>query len=193
MDPYVYPGTNVLRNLRDIHDLDLLGRFEADATSRRLRQLEHQPLEGSFDTKHLQAIHRYIFQDLFEWAGEVRTVDIARPGQFFFAFPQLIVPCLDGLFNKLKNEQHLANGNRSTFCSRSAYYLGELNAIHPFREGNGRTQREFIRQLALWNGHNINWFRVTREQMYEASHRSFQRGDMSGLEAVLLASIDERA
>jgi cell filamentation protein len=64
MDPYVYPGTSVLRNLRDIRDPRTFAEFEAEASARRLRQLEHRPLTGSFDTRHLQAIHHHIFQDM---------------------------------------------------------------------------------------------------------------------------------
>jgi cell filamentation protein len=92
MDPYVYPGTNVLRNLRDIRDPDILNEFEADATSRRIRQLGHKPAAGALDTRHLQAIHHHIFQDVYSWAGEFRTVNISRSGQFPFAFPEQIIP-----------------------------------------------------------------------------------------------------
>jgi fido (protein-threonine AMPylation protein) len=73
MDPYVYPGTNVLRNLRDIRDPDILNEFEAEATSRRIRQLEHKPAPGELDTRHLQTIHHHVFQDVYSWAGEFRT------------------------------------------------------------------------------------------------------------------------
>ena len=183
MDPYVYPGTSVLRNLRDIRDADLLSEFEADMTSMRLRQLAHSGLPGAFDAAHLRAIHRYIFQDLFDWAGEFRTVNISRAPQMPFAFYEQIVPCLSGLFSKLAKEQPL-----SPFGARTAYYLGELNAIHPFREGNGRTQREFIRQLALRHGYAMDWSRVTRDEMIDASRLSFQRGDNSGLERLLAAA-----
>ena len=94
MDPYVYPGTSVLRNLRDFRDAGVLSEFEAEATARRLRQLEHKPLSGAFDSLHLQAIHRHIFQDVFEWAGDFRTVSISKSGDPF-ASPQHIVSSLD--------------------------------------------------------------------------------------------------
>ena len=94
MDPYVYPGTNVLRNLRDIRDDYQLSEFEAIATQRRIRQLIERDKPGKFDVAHLQSTHRYIFQDVYDWAGAFRTVNIARPGQFYFAFAGMIVPAL---------------------------------------------------------------------------------------------------
>ena len=94
MDRYVYPGTSVLRNLRDIRDPELLSEFEAEATARRLRQLENKPPAGAFDSRHLQAIHRHIFQDVYEWAGEFRAVNISESGDLF-AFSEHIVSNLD--------------------------------------------------------------------------------------------------
>lgn len=183
MDPYVYPGTNVLRNLRDIRDADLLARFEADATSERISELVEEPITGAFDTAHLRAIHRYIFQDLFDWAGELRTVNIQRGSQMPFALYEQIAPCLSSLFAKLAKERPL-----TPFFPRAAFYLGEINAIHPFREGNGRTQREFVRQLAIGGGYRMEWRHITRDAMIEASRASFQRGDNSGLERLLAAA-----
>jgi cell filamentation protein len=71
------------------------------------------------------------------------------------------------------------------FAERAAYYLGELNAAHPFREGNGRTQREFIRELGLKAGHYIDWRRTTPEEMIDASRRSHVTGDASGLANII--------
>jgi cell filamentation protein len=78
MDPYVYPGTNVLRNLRDIRDPEEFSEVEGIATTRRITELARHPILGNFDTRHLQSIHRHIFQDVYQWAGEFRTVDIAK-------------------------------------------------------------------------------------------------------------------
>lgn len=190
-DPYVYPGTNVLRNLRDIRDISLLARFEMDMTSRRATELEHTARLGKLNLAHLKAIHRHIFQDVFPWAGEFRTVNIARPGQFYFAFTEQILPCLDTIFSGLAKDQAFNREvSQTQFCTRAAFYLGELNAIHPFRDGNGRTQREFIRQLAMKSGYSLNWSRVTRAAMNEASHKSFQEADSSGLAIILETAIE---
>ena len=189
MDPCVYPGTNVLRNLRDIRDNARLARFEMDMTTRRLGELTRVPTSGGFDARHIQTIHQYIFQDVYPWAGEVRTVNISRSGQFPFAFSEQIVPSLNKLSVDLAREHLLGNLALDTFSARAAYYLGELNAIHPFRDGNGRMQREFIRQLAARNGYALDWSRVTGDQMIDASRSSFQRGDNTGFEIILRAAL----
>jgi len=134
MDPYVYPGTNILKNLRNIRDPDRLDEFEAEATSRRLFQLALRPLPGGFDTKHLQAIHHHIFKDVYSWAGELRTVDIAKSGDLF-ALPQFVMPSLQTAFEELRKENHLQSADEVRFAHRGAYYLSELNAIHPFGDG----------------------------------------------------------
>jgi cell filamentation protein len=188
MDPYVYPGTSVLRNLRDIRVPELLSEFEADATARRLRQLERKPLTGRFDARHIQAIHHHIFQDVFEWAGDFGTVSISKSGDPF-AFPQHIVSSLDKTCGELQGEGHLVDNNLEHFASRGAHYLGEINAIHPFREGNGRTQREFVRELALQSGLMIDWRQVSQAEMIEASRRSL-RTDNAGLEQILRKALD---
>ena len=185
MDPYVYHRTNVLKTLRDFRDQVELDQFEADVTSRRLRQLERKPKSGKFDIPHLQSIHHHIFQDIYQWAGKFRQVNIARSGQFFFAFHEQIQSVLNQTFNSLNADQQLVNGDPAKFANRAAYYLGELNAIHPFRDGNGRTQREFVRELALRQGHPLNWVHVSRDQMYLASQQSFHSGDNRGLEEAI--------
>ena len=190
MDPYVYPGTDVLQNRRGLRDRALLDVFEADATSQRLRQIAAKTPPGHFDMPHLQSIHRYIFQDVYAWAGELRTVNIQRPGQFFFAFAEQLIPVLTTTFDRLRAERHLEGSSAERFSQRAAFYLGELNAAHPFRDGNGRTQREFIRQLAHLSGHSLEWRKVTRDQMYAASHRSFQRADNAGLAEVIAAALE---
>ena len=188
MDPYVYPGTNVLRNLRDIRDCNALAEFEAEATARRLKELQSKPLSGSFDANHLRAIHGYIFQDVYSWAGQYRTVNMSRGGQLPFAFAAHIDASISILLGDLRQERRLQGLDHEAFAKRTGHYLGELNAIHPFREGNGRTQREFIRELALENGSVLRWGRISAERMNEASRMSFQQGDNAGLaEAVRMA------
>jgi len=177
MDPYVYPGTSVLRNLRDIRDPNALAQFEADVTWHRLKKLENNPIRGSFDARRLKSVHAYIFQDVYAWAGEFRTVNIARSDQFYFAFANQIDSSVTRLLGQLQDEGPLKGLGVEAFSARAGYYLGELNAIHPFRDGNGRTQREFIRQLALENDYILNWSNVAADHMQEASRLSFQRGD----------------
>ena len=188
MDPYVYPGTNVLKNRRDLRELALLAEYEGTMSAFRLAQLAAKPQLGQFDIPHLKRLHGYIFQDVYDWAGEFRTVNIARPGQFYFAFIDQIVPTLNQLLQSLKAEKHLSGLNPARFSERAGYYL-ELNAVHPFRDGNGRTQREFIRQLALKIGCKAQGSRITREAISAASKLSFQKADSSGLAALILTAI----
>jgi cell filamentation protein len=93
------------------------------------------------------------------------------------------------LLQKLSAENYLRAVNPNVFASRAGFFLGEINAAHPFREGNGRSQREFIRELGLHVGFVVDWSRITRDQMTAASRDSFQTGDSSGLAALIFASI----
>lgn len=185
MDPYVYPNTNVFENLRDLRTLKQLASFEGTATSWRIGQLLREPQHGRFDIPHLQSI----FHDVYDWAGEIRTVNIARPAPFFFAFIEQIVPMLNQLFQALKSEKFPKRLNAGQFSNRAEYYMGELNANHPFRDGNGHTQREFIRQLAHTHGYAAHWTRITREDMGAAFKLSFPKANSSGLADLILTSI----
>lgn len=176
MDPYLLPGTNVLRNRRNLTDSRALDEYEAIATQRRLIELFQKPAMGRFDVSHLQKIHRYIFQDVYDWAGQFRTVNISKGGNLFGS-AQFIDMALDGILNRLPGESFLQNLDRESFAERCGWYFGEINAIHPFREGNGRTQREFLRQLAAQAGYALDWRRVDRDTMTAASRDSFSTGD----------------
>jgi cell filamentation protein len=129
------------------------------------------PLSGESDLAHLKAIHRYMFQDVYEWAGQFRTVNISKGGRLF-GLADFLEPSLQQVLTKLAAEKHLVNLDADTFAGRAAYFLGELNAAHPFREGNGRMQREFIREQGLKAGHYIDWRAATAEEMIEASQVS---------------------
>ncbi len=129
---------------------------------------------------------------MYAWAGQFRTVNIAKEGEFYFAFANQIKPSVDGLLGQLGQEkQHLDGLNAEEFSNRAGHYLGELNAIHAFRDGNGRTQREFIRQLALESGYTLNWSRVSGEQMRKASRSSFRRGDNAGMVELVRTALVE--
>jgi cell filamentation protein len=183
-DPYTYPRTDVLRNILDIRDLPQLAAFEANATTARLIELDEAPVEDRIDIAHLRAIHRYMFQDVYSWAGEFRTVNISKGGHLF-GVAAFIEPALHEVLRRLPAEQYLKGSDPRTFATRAGYYMGEINAIHPFRDGNGRAQREFIRELARQAGFVVDWNRVTREQMMAASLESFETGDSSRMAALI--------
>jgi len=184
-DPYTYPGTDVLRNIPDIRDPQRLAAFEANATAARLVELDAAPLKGAFDVAHLRAIHRHIFQDVYSWAGEFRTVNISKGGHLFGA-SAFVEQALHNVLRELPGEHYLKGLDPERFARRAGFYMGEINAIHPFRDGNGRAQREFIRELGIEAGFVIAWNAVTVEQMMAASVDSFTTGNSSGLAAVIL-------
>jgi cell filamentation protein len=175
-----------------IANLADLQRIETPLALRRLLELQRNPIRGHFDTEHLCAIHRYMFGDVYEWAGELRSVNISKPGAIFPP-PEYLRPNLDKLFTKLTREEQLRNLPAPAWAHRAAYFLGEINAIHPFREGNGRAQREFIRELAFAGGHRLVWGGHTQREMIDASRLSHLRQDYSGLERILVESVrDDR-
>jgi cell filamentation protein len=188
-DPYVYPGPTVLKNIPGIRNQEILDRFEADRVGQRSLELIECPLSGLFDIEHLQGIHRYLFQDVYEWAGEFRTVDIAK-GNSYFAHVPYIESTLKDLVEKLSEERHLRGLDQERFASRVAEILGTLNAVYAFREGNGRTQREFVRELAYKNSYWIDWNKIPRQELYKASDASFMRGDSTLFEKLLKGAIE---
>ncbi len=183
-DPQSSPGNLCPLNLQGLSDYDLLRPIETAATYARGRELERMGITGSFDPTHLRAIHRYLFQDIFPWAGDLRVVNISK-GNSHFAPAVHIASALAETLAKLKAESLLINLTPQPFAARAAFYLGEINAIHPFREGNGRTQRELIRQLALHAGRPLSWAGFTQDEMTNASILSHNLGDNSQLAAII--------
>jgi cell filamentation protein len=191
-DPYLYPGTDVLRNIPDICDPDSLAAFEANWTTARLVELATAHPRGGFDIPHLKAIHRRLFQDVYRWAGEVRTVNISKGGHLFGA-AAFLESALSATFVNLAEEDFLRGLDSSHLADRAGYCLGEINAAHPFREGNGRTQREFIRQLCLRAGFPVDWNAVSPDEMMAASQESSRSGNNSGLAGVILKAMRRRS
>lgn len=168
---YCYPDSDVLINKLDIRELDKLHAFERKLSMLRLLELMDKPINGKFDFNHFQAIHKYIFQDIYDWAGKVRTVNIGKGNMFCNV--KFIDSQADEIFKRLKTENYLSGLDEEMFIKRLAYYFSEINALHPFREGNGRSQREFIRSLALRNGYLIFFKNITSDEMLSASQKSF--------------------
>jgi cell filamentation protein len=183
VDRYTYPGTGVLINKAGITDAQALDAFEADATAIRMLELTQDPLPRAFDVENLKHIHRHLFQDVFDWAGEFRLVDISR-GSSRFANFLLIESYLSKCLAQLSQEKWLVGLAPNEFTSRLAFYMGEINAVHPFREGNGRVQRLFCSQLALNAGYFIDFENMTQDQMYSVMIASFN-GDLKPLEHLL--------
>lgn len=181
-----YPGSNVLINKFEQKDQDKLDLLEVGFTAKRLMDLQKKPLKGNFDLNHLQALHKYIFQDVYKFAGTSRTENIYKDS-FRFADARFIESSAEDLFKRLQNENHLTGLTKKEFSERAAFYMAEINVLHPFREGNGRTQREFIRTLAVRNGFELDWSRENKDQVLHASIRS--KEDFTDLAKVIDNSI----
>ena len=171
-DTYCIPGSPVLKNKAGITDQALLDQFEADFTTIRIIELAQNPVEGAFDLDHLCKIHFRIFQDVYEWAGQIRTVDIIR-GESRFCNVLQIFSYSDRLFETLRKEDFLVGLSLDDTSLRLAHYLSEINAIHPFREGNGRVQRLFASQLAEQAGFTLDYAALNQAEVYQVMQASF--------------------
>jgi cell filamentation protein len=168
-DPYCYPGTFVLINRLCIRDQAALDAFEAEVTA--LRSAQEVP-PGSLDYSHFLAIHKHLFQDVYDWAGEIRTVRVAKQGSAF-CYPEYIDSEMRKLFSELVRQRHFRDRSPADFAARAAHFLAELNAIHPFREGNGRTQLSFLKLLAEQVGYPLFLIRLDPDAMLQAMIKSF--------------------
>lgn len=188
MDVYSYKGTKVLINKFNIYDNDALHKVEAQYSYFRIAQLSARSKLGNFDLKHLQQIHKYIFQDVYPWAGEVRNVNISK-GNTQFANNSFIIPEVKKLSDQLKKENYLLGYSIEQFSDRFAYYAAELNILHPFREGNGRTIREYMRSLAENAGYEISYSLIDKAELFKAFVRSIV--DYSDLKRIFKENIIE--
>jgi len=168
---YCYENSNTLVNKLNIKDEKELQKYEAKITAAKLLGLRQKEVTGKFDVKHFISIHTYLFEDIYSFAGKFRNEDISK-GAFSFAHWEYIDSELERLLLELKKENYLEAMTKEELSKRLAYYISELNVLHPFREGNGRTIREFIRQLALKNGYTLNLKKVLPREMLEASKKS---------------------
>jgi cell filamentation protein len=187
-DPYVYPGTGTLRNNLEMRDPTELSQAEADIVGLALRALVDEPLPGDYDLAHWQAFHRRIFGALYPWAGELRTVQIAKPNAFY-ARPEHIAGYARDVFAKLGEERHLVGLDREAFLDRLTHYHAEMYAVHPFREGNTRSLRTFLGQLAAVAGHRVDWEHLDHEQSFAANVKSLN-GNNEQLRGLLDTILD---
>lgn len=169
---YCYPGTHVLLNKFDILDQRDLMAVERRVSGARHMQLLENPIEGNFNLEHLQAIHKHLFQDLYSWAGEIRIEDIAKGGSIF-CYKSHIQTFSDQLFSWLSNENFLKGLSLEQFSENLGFFASSINAIHPFREGNGRSSREFIRCLSHNAGYELDYSLMDHQALVDAFVKSF--------------------
>ena len=181
---YCYPGTNVLKNKLGIKDDVSLTIAEKEITSLKLLILYNMPLPVKYDFGGLCEIHKIIFSDLYEWAGQIRQGDFFSKGNSIFCRGQYILKSADKIFSDLLKENYLIGLKKQIFIERMAYYMGEINALHPFREGNGRTLREYFRQLSINANYTLDFSETNNEKLLQADIEAFN-GKYNGLIKIL--------
>lgn len=163
-----YKGTTCLINKLDIQDEKQLDIVESQITVAKISILQHNPIEGNFDFEHYKAIHKFIFEDLYDWAGIPRTVDISKKGTLFVEAKN-INEIATACFERLKNHNYFKDLDTDNFVEKITDFYCVTNILHPFREGNGRTQRVFLSQLALNAGYEMNFANIDTDELIVAT------------------------
>ena len=171
-----YEGTTCLINKLSIKDEKILKQVEGNITFAKWAELETNPISFKFDFDHYKAIHKYLFEDLYDWAGTVRIIDISKKGTNF-------VPASDienvakGIFSRLKKENFFKDNSKDDFIDNIVDFYSATNMLHPFREGNGRTQRAFITQLIRFCEYDFDFSRIDSDELMIATIKSANGDD----------------
>jgi len=187
---YIYtdPKTGILRNLADITDPDDLLFFESGAVAKRIQELYEKPLKIK-GVDSLLSIHRHLFQDVYSWAGKRRKVEISKAGKQFFPTTHFdnAFRFIDTLISDYRN---LSKENNLQIAEKLAEILDNVNYLHPFREGNGRAQREFLRLLALEKGLTLNLNPPDNKNVYDQYMQGTINSDVKTLTKLILDLIE---
>ena len=172
-DHYCYPDSLVLINRYNIRDSKQLEEAERSVTALTVQniRLSHPPF--SLDTLH--DIHRTLFAELYAWAGEIRDIAISK-GNTRFCQPIFITREAARLFKKMESESWLHGLTHSEFCKKMSWYYGELNIIHPYREGNGRSLRVLFEHIALNADFLIDWTGLNVDDWLAANIAAYEKG-----------------
>lgn len=163
-----YEGTTCLINKLDIRDEEELASVEAALTLANIGLLEQAPLEGRFDFAHYRAIHQFLFGELYDWAGEIRTVNLAKKGTQFVPANEIeSVGC--AIFERLAAANFFCDDGFAAFIQHITEFYCDTNLLHPFREGNGRTQRVFLTQLIRHAGYDIDFSSMDMDELMIAT------------------------
>ena len=168
-DPACFPGTRVLKNIPGLHDQDRLDAYEMEMFV--LRSEESFP-ERPLSPAYYCDLHRHLFQDVYPWAGTYRTIRTGKGGNWF-CHPEYIEPQMGQLFQRLDGAAFQSGASAEAFIPALAEFIANLNAIHPFREGNGRTQLILARQLGQQTGNSIRIEAVEPDEFLAAMIASF--------------------
>lgn len=188
-DPvYCYPPDHtILRNKLGIRDPAELDVTEREYSTFRIGQ--GCPV-GDFDLDHLRAIHAHIFQDVYDWAGGLRMVEISKGGSQFMP-RQFIETGMADVHRRVVSENYLQGLNSDDFAERAGEIIGDINHIHPFREGNGRTQLQYLRQLSYQAGHPIDLRKLAPGAWIRASIEA-NRGEYQEMRASIITALEHR-
>ncbi len=186
VDPYFDYSINALRNLLGAKSSEELSKLEPQIVFANELELESIKIPRTNDLAELLAIHTQLFKNVFDWAGQIRTVDIKKneDGAEYFLVVSKIADASKYVFSELAKEHHLKGLPIDVFVERLAYFYDQLNYIHPFREGNGRAQRILWTRVALDAGYEINWDEVVGDENDQASKLAAERLDLSALKAM---------
>lgn len=165
-DHYCYAGTTTLKNKLNIKDMDDLEKAEREVTAITARRIGFR--QPPYNLEYMRTLHRQLFSDLYQWAGDLRDLDISKGGTRFCNCGR-IIPESQKLFGGLQQENWLKNLPKKEFCEKLAEYYCELNMIHPFREGNGRVQRLLFEHLALAAGYDLDWHDIAKVEWIQAN------------------------
>lgn len=180
IDPYLDLETGVLRNFAGANTQEKLRKAETDVAG--IAELTLDDIPRSNNLAELQAIHKALFGKIYDWAGEIRTVDIKKGSEEFFLFVLQIPEGAKFVFDGLANENTLKDLSKEDFVKRLAYFYEQVNFIHPFREGNGRTQRVFWNRVAADAGYFIDWSQVVGDELDKASVEGREHHNLKPLE-----------
>lgn len=167
VDPYIDPKTGILRNLVGATTYSELRKAEGDIVA--LSEISLDNILHTVDLAELRKIHKSLFGKIYDWAGELRVVNIRKGSEDYFLDFGYLENGARFVFEELSKENYLRGLEREDFIKRLAYFYEQLNFIHPFREGNGRTQRVFWQRVANGAGYKIDWSKVVGEELDNAS------------------------
>ena len=186
VDPYFDPSIGDLRNLLGARSPAELNRLEAQAVFANELDLQDARIARTNDLDELCRIHAHLFRGVYDWAGQLRTVDIRKnlPGAQFFLPVSFIARASAFVFGELREANGLKNLHLGGFVERLAYFYDQLNYIHPFRDGNGRAQRAFWSRVARDAGYAVDWNAVVGDENDKASALAADNGDRSSLIAM---------
>ena len=201
-ESYFIPGTKVLKNRLGLDDAEELRILEEKLVFLRITELESAPVEGAFDYAHFKAIHRHLFQDVYDWAGEERNAPtdqfMIKAGHAYYPAGPEMTKAAEKLFAGLAKDDFLRGLEIDEFVTKLAELWGELNVVHSFREGNTRTQTVFFDALVTAAGYQLNVERLAsdsrvRAEFIAARFHSQDTGDNAQLEEVLRGLVGKRS